>query len=412
MKDRNFIYFPSFSVGNFANGMKNNFHLKNGMPIKFWDNNFPEKYNHPYFLVTAGHFYKSSNYINDWGFNQDNLLTIGDSGGYQIASGAIKFNTDLKSVIFDWLEHNSKIAMNLDIPPRLKYKGKFNECLEISKENFKYFANRNSGKTEFLTVLQGDDEHSYTKWYKEVKQYEFSGWGVGGCGGSLYRFMSSIMALMQGKEQYKDHNKWLHILGTSKVIDFLILSQLQKSLNEINSNFTVTTDSSTPSRGVVYGLYYYDVDFRNLNFRSLHIPKARAENNKNLTKHTDNNIHDIIFKLPKLIGFDEYLYDGYDYEDIRDWTLEGYSVAILHNFMFFKQTMDLTNKFVYGHPYFLEQVTNSDTFLLLRSIDEMVKAYENNTTPEKVFSKYKNLYTKLSSKEVVSTGNVVHNFFV
>jgi len=39
--------------------------------------------------------------------------------------------------------------MNLDIPPRFEYEGKFDECLQISSDNFKYFAD-NQSSTEYL----------------------------------------------------------------------------------------------------------------------------------------------------------------------------------------------------------------------------------------------------------------------
>ena len=35
---------------------------------------------------------------------------MGDSGGYQIASGAIKWKPELKTQVFEWLENNSDIA--------------------------------------------------------------------------------------------------------------------------------------------------------------------------------------------------------------------------------------------------------------------------------------------------------------
>lgn len=409
---RHFIYFPSFSVGNYSNAMKSNMKMRDGLPLRFFSDEFPEQFRHPYFLVTAGHFYKTKDFKQKWGFNDygDDVLLLGDSGGYQIASGAIKWDKGIRDTILNWLEENSHIAMNLDIPPRLRYDGKFRECLDISKDNFKYFADNRKGNTEFLNVLQGNSETTYTTWYNEVKHFDFAGWGVGGCGGSLYRFMSGILALMQGKEQYNKDRKWLHILGTSKVIDFLILSQLQKSLNDIGSTMRVTTDSSTPSRAVVYGLYYYAVNYKNATFGSLHIPKTRSENNKNVTKHTDNTIHDMEFLLPELCEFDPLLQGQYTYEDVRDWTIEGYAACVLHNFMFFKQVMEQINEYVDGHPYFLEQIVSSDTFLVLKAVDEMVKAYENGTTPELVFAKYKPQFIKMSN-QTAGNASINHNFF-
>lgn len=410
MIDKKFIYFPSFSVGNVSHAMAKDLKMRNGLHMRFYSKEFPELYNHPFFLVTAGHFYKKEKFIEEWGFteNENNLL-LGDSGGFQIASGAIKWDNTLPKIILNWLENNSHIAMNLDIPPRLQYDGKFNECLEISKRNFKYFDENRIGKTKLLNVLQGNDSLSYSKWYDEVKGFEFDGWGVGGCGGSLYRFMSGIMALMHGKEQYNINRKYLHILGTSKVIDFFILSQLQKSLNDIGSTMQVTTDSSTPSRAVVYGLYYHDVNFKNASFGSLHIPKERAENNKSVTKNTSSTLTTQESLLPNLIPFDDLLEGGYTYEDLRDWTIEGYAAVVLHNFMFFKDVMHKINSYVEGHPYFLEQILNADNFLLLKSVDEMVKAYENGTTPEKVFKKYEQLYRKLST--INTTTNITNSKF-
>lgn len=410
MNNRHFLYFPSFSAGNVANAMAKGLKFRNELEMRFYSKTFPEKYQHPFFLVTAGHFYKKPMFAEEWGFKQDNhTLLLGDSGGFQIASGAIKWDPDIMPKVFNWLEGNSHIAMNLDIPPRMRYAGKFNEALEISAKNFRYFYENQTGKTKFLNVLQGDDDRSYSKWYNEVKGFEFDGWGIGGCGGSLYRFMSGIMALFQGKEHYNINRKYLHILGTSKVIDFFILSQIQKSLNDIGSTMQVTTDSSTPSRASVYGLYYHDVNLKDASFNSLHIPKERAENNKSVTKNTANSISSQESLLPNLIPFDDLLEGGYTYEDLRDWTIEGYAAVVLHNFMFFKDVMHKINSYVEGHPYFLEQVLNADNFMLLKSVDEMVKAYENGTTPAKVFAKYEQLYRKLST--INTTTNITNSKF-
>lgn len=411
MKNRYFLYFPSFSVGNVANAMMKRQRLRNNLPMSFYSMEFPKEYRHPFYLTSAGHYYKKMTHIDDFGFSEvPDMLLLGDSGGFQICSGAIKWDPTLVPKIFEWLEANSHIAMNFDIPPRMRYAGKFNEALDISVKNFKYFHEKQSGKTKFLNVLQGDDEITYQRWYDSVKGFDFNGWGIGGCAGSLYRMMSAFKTLLQAKEQYNSNSLYWHILGTSKVIDFFVLSQLQKSLNDINSPVQITTDSSTPSRAVTYGLYYYDVDLRGPSYRSLHIPKERAENNKSVSNHTESTLQGSESLLPNLIPFDSLLEGGYTYEDLRDWTIEGYAAVVLHNFMFFKDVMHKINSYVEGHPYFLEQVTNSDTFLLLKAVDEMVKAYENGTTPQKVFDKYKAHFVKLSTMDIGKT-TIKHDFF-
>ena len=134
--------------------------------------------------------------------------------------------------------------MNLDIPPKMKYEGKYEECLRISKDNFKYFADNQSGNTDFLNVVQGTNELEYISWYNEVKQFPFQGyWSV--VVEEMYSIMSGVLSLLNGKEHLNESNKWFHILGISKVSDFLMLNQLQKSLNEVGSKVIVTTDSSS-----------------------------------------------------------------------------------------------------------------------------------------------------------------------
>ena len=248
-----FIYFPSFSAGEYGDKLKKDFKFRNGMTCRFYSKEMEEKYRHPQVLITAGAHFKTDGYRDKLGLTEDNLV-MGDSGGYQIASGAMKWDIKHRERIFRWLEENTDIAMNLDIPPRLKYQGQYGECLQISKENFKYFSDNQSGSTQFMNVIQGDDEHTYMNWYNEVKDFDFMGWGVGGCGGSLYRFMSGVLALLNGKEHLKPNNEYFHILGTSKIRDFLMLIQLQKSLEDIGSNVTVTTDSSNGNFGGTNGL--------------------------------------------------------------------------------------------------------------------------------------------------------------
>ena len=114
------LYFPSFSVGAFGDGLRNNFKFSDGFSIRFYTNEFPERFRHNEFLVSAGHLMRSyPDCYNDMGFTDENLI-MGDSGGYQICSGAVKWNPDMKGKVFHWLENNSDIAMNLDIPPRAK----------------------------------------------------------------------------------------------------------------------------------------------------------------------------------------------------------------------------------------------------------------------------------------------------
>ena len=389
-----FIYFPSFSAGAMGSSLAKNVKLKNDLSIRFYSDEFPEKYRHTDILITVGHHFKKDDYKNDLGLTDKNLV-MGDSGGYQIASGAIKWDMSIRERIFKWLEHNSDIAMNLDIPPKIKYEGMYEECLKISKDNFKYFADNQSGNTDFLNVVQGTNDLEYINWYNEMKEYPFQGWAVGGGGRNVFAFMSGVMSLLQGGEHLKDTNKYFHILGISKVKDFLMLNQLQKSLNEVDSKVVVTTDSSSPDRAVVFGSYYHSYDFKKPAFRSINVPKY------------DDSFKDQVFKhLPVTTEFDrEYLREALTWDDTVEWKGQCTMAIRLHNFMVFKEAIEKAEYYVYSHDYIKKQILSNDMYELLESIDAMVKSDK----PREVFEKYKPLFKRLSN--VKSENETIENKF-
>ena len=382
-----FIYFPSFSAGEYGDKLKKDFRFRNGMTCRFYSEEMEEKYRHPQVLITAGAHFKTDGYRDKLGLTKDNLV-MGDSGGYQIASGAMKWDIKHRDRIFKWLEENTDIAMNLDIPPRLKYQGQYGECLEISKENFKYFSDNQTGSTQFMNVIQGDDEHTYMNWYNEVKDFDFMGWGVGGCGGSLYRFMSGVLALINGKEHLKDSTKVIHILGTSKIRDFLMLKQLSKSIGEVGSKAIITTDSSSPDRAVVFGTFYTGFSMKRGTFESVGFPNAK--HNSDII----NEFNDLPIKnWPRLTDFDDKLAETIDWSDVVNWNPDCTIGMRMHNFYLFKDAIQQVEHYIDGHNYILEQVVDKDTYTVLMSIDEMVKSDK----PIQVFEKYKHLYKKLSN---------------
>ena len=382
-----FIYFPSFSAGEYGDKLKKDFRFRNGMTCRFYSEEMEEKYRHPQVLITAGAHFKTDGYRDKLGLTKDNLV-MGDSGGYQIASGAMKWDIKHRDRIFKWLEENTDIAMNLDIPPRLKYQGQYGECLEISKENFKYFSDNQTGATQFMNVIQGDDEHTYMNWYNEVKDFDFLGWGIGGCGGSLYRFMSGVLALINGKEHLKDSTKVIHILGTSKIRDFLMLKQLSKSIGDVGSKAIITTDSSSPDRAVVFGTFYTGFSMKRGTFESVGFPNA---------KHNGDIINDFnnlpVKSWPRLTDFDDKLAETVDWTDVANWNPDCTIGMRMHNFYLFKDAIQQVEHYIDGHNYILEQVVDKDTYTVLMSIDEMVKSDK----PIQVFEKYKHLYKKLSN---------------
>lgn len=377
---KEFIYFPSFSAGSGGNSAKKNFKLNDGTPWRFYSDEYPEKYRHKRFLISAGQHYKKMDYAKDYEFDKD-VLVIGDSGGFQIATGVIKWDPSIRSQIFNWLENNSNIALNLDIPTRGVFKGKFQEALDISKENFSYFNKHQSGKTDFLNVLQGYDYNTYSSWYNEIKDYEFQGWAVGGCIGRLPAFINSLCVLKENGEFAKKSNKWFHFLGMSSILEFLVIAQTQKSLNELYPHVQITNDSSTPSNGIRFGNYYTNFNLKQLRFEFINLPR-RDKLGVDLAN----------YKMPLTNLITEKIWNTYSLEEFVQWEQPHYGWLINHNFAVFKDAIHVINNIINNDPYIRNEYLTSDTIKLLDLIDQLIK----NDNPHGVYVRHRDFFLKMS----------------
>ncbi|MFY8160761.1 MAG: hypothetical protein ACOVNU_05480, partial [Candidatus Kapaibacteriota bacterium] len=345
-----FVYIPSFSGGFFGQMLKEDGHIGK-IPVRFYDDAAQDIIKHNAFLTTAGHFYKQDDYTNSIGLDLDinKNLVFGDSGGYQIATGAIKWDISIRDRIFNWLENNSNVAINLDIPPRLTWAGKDKECLEISLDNFKYFEKHQSGKTKFMNVLQGNGLDSRKNWYKEVSNFNFNGWALGGTAGKYLDFFNSVYILLKNKEHLNKENYLFHFLGTSTINQFSFYLQLQKSLNEIGSNVIVTCDSSTPQRAVIWGTYYTEFNLKDGRFHNAVFP--------NIKHQSDVFANMKNFKWPELCEFDKMINENYDWKEYIDnpkekGNIKFMSAMTLHNFAMFKDAISKVENIVNQDIYF------------------------------------------------------------
>ena len=358
---KKFIYIPSFDSAVSQLAGKKNLSLKDGTPWRFWDENFPEFHQNKTFLVSAGHNYKKMNHTSEYEFPPD-MFVMGDSGGYQIATGVLTWNEELRTTIFKWLENNCAVAINLDLPPRGQFAGKFHEALDFSVKNFQYFHENQTGKVKFLNVLHGSTYDKYKHWYNSVSAYEFNGWACGGSIGKLNALMDWLIVLLEGGEFDKKSVEYVHMLGASSILDFLVLAQIQKSLFERGSTTTITTDSSTPSRGTAYGLYYTGFDFKNLAFKYITIPKKA-----DVSKFA-------IQRLPVVNEMDEKIFKNYTLEEYYQFKSEHYAWMVLHNYIVFLDAYRLANDYIWSDYGILEQIVNSDTLRMLRVIDKIIKS--------------------------------------
>jgi hypothetical protein len=276
------IYLPAVT-GEFANRVLQSVPLDRPFPnglslhdLAFWDRR-NTLFHHPYCLHSIGQYRVSSVIDNALtrGGRSDRVL-IGDSGGFQIGKGTLKGYDllrvgmsaedaeaawadadDVRTWIITWLETHCQFAMTLDMPlwatTRNGADSPFHQCsvdqlTAMTVENLRYIESNRQGKTQWLNVVQGLDEHSTWAWFDAVKWFRYGGWalaGNAGAKGGLYRLLNTVL-LMRDDDAFAAGQDWLHVLGVSTLGWSVILTAIQQQLRQQNPALTISFDSSSP----------------------------------------------------------------------------------------------------------------------------------------------------------------------
>jgi hypothetical protein len=235
-------------------------------------------FTYPTALYSAGHACLDMNKVADRDsmcVNRDRKFStiVGDSGGYQLGKGIIKFDwkdfegnkaNEVRSNILNWLELTADWSMTLDVPswaaddlnsPKTGLTS-FKDCLDGTVYNNKFFQKNRLGQTKFLNVLQGDDWESACTWYEAVKDFEFEGWAMGGINMCDMEVMLKRLIIMRDEKKL-DGKDWMHVLGTSQLDWACFLTQVQRQVRKnINENFTISFDSASAFLSTANGLVY------------------------------------------------------------------------------------------------------------------------------------------------------------
>lgn len=251
-------------------------------------------FHYAYGLYSAGHAQldiQKSKISEQMIMNRDRTKTtiLADSGGFQIATGVLKFDwNDFKSKAADeirmsilrWMEEVSDYAMTLDVPafaatPRLSKKTGIKtveQTLEYSIHNLHFFMqNRIPGKTKMLNVLSGTTKENAKTWYEEVKHfsnptkvqemgydpsktlegYAFAGINMRTMQTTLERILDlRDEGLLQDKE-------WIHFLGVGRLDWACYLTSIKRAINKyINPKLQISYDAASPFVSTAYGLTY------------------------------------------------------------------------------------------------------------------------------------------------------------
>jgi hypothetical protein len=253
---------------------------------------------------------------------------LGDSGGFQIQTGAIKFEGDkTREKMMRWMEANCDWSMVLDFPTGgiglgnidqhlkrlehpldpavvdsgnkdaldaliIKNGGDINDindrlfytCMLQTLINNDYFvANRVPGATKFLNVVQGRNKHESKNWYENVKHYPFEGWSLASHHKENFEMaLGRILDMREdGLLQDKD---WMHFLGVGKFQHGCVYTTIQRKVREsINPNFTISYDVSSPFTLAAYGKVFLGY---NLNKESWSIQGEKLDGRHYLPTNT------------------------------------------------------------------------------------------------------------------------------
>ena len=408
MSDRKeFLYIPSLSAGSMVSAFKKDTKFEDGTTMRFFAKEYPAKWRHPYFLVTAGHHYKKMDFRDQLGLD-DGTFVFGDSGGFQIATGALKWDGTIREKIFHWLEANSDVAANLDIPPRVTFENRFQDAMDISFDNFKYFEKNQSGKTKFLNVIQGTFSDEYKEWYHKFKDFDFKGWCIGGPK-KLVDFMYVIALMLQEREFEKKHIEYIHLLGISKISDFFILATLQELLNKMTDNrIQLMSDSSSPGQYPVFGTYLHSGNYKTQTFTELYFPKNAEYRRKTHIKQGKGGeiTIDKTKHVPCSMGCpacNDFTYEylgGKTDAGLDRYSQEGMPRMVVHNTHLYCEIVKDINKLTNNHVELLETAIPKELFNVILSLHEMFADPDNAMN---VYSAYKKTYKKFGGESISTT---------
>lgn len=275
------IYLPAINTG-YANflgkGIPQDRPFPAGLTIAdfcIW-NKDSKLFYHPYMLHSIGNFNAMSTISNPITQADRGLFTlVGDSGGYQIGSGALKGIDDfykgmsakaaiakwrnahdVRQWIVSWLDTYTDYAMTIDMPlwaldPKQGKNSPFHKCtaqemLDMTIENLKFIDLYGRKRTKWLNVIQGTDQQTTIDWWNGVKDFKCSGYAIGAGGEGGLAQVIRTTRMMHQQEYLDDGHDWIHALGVSTPVWAIIFTKIQNCLRKTNPKLTISYDSSSP----------------------------------------------------------------------------------------------------------------------------------------------------------------------
>lgn len=323
------IYVPSLQSGYAQYATRRNKDVRDGdLPSSFRvrDLDFLDSksqlWSCAYALYSSGQFDKAqlrnADIIRDRKRGQS--VVIGDSGGFQLGSGAIRNKEEQNALnklglnpskfvaqwshnsfrrrTLRWLEMYTDYAMTLDMVLWGSKEHNKNstsplrnlsvdQLIDLSVDNLKYFSDNrgqvSGGGTKFLNVLQDIGNGTGERWYQAVKDFEFEGWAYGGSTKLLHNLLRWCHRLM--REKKLDKAEWFHLLQNSPPVFSVVYSAIQQALSQaLGHEITISYDSSSPHQGSGVQRAMYKMPSFTNDLRTWRMGNERIEQNVQLAR--------------------------------------------------------------------------------------------------------------------------------
>jgi hypothetical protein len=374
------IYVPSLQSGYAQYATKNNKDVRGGdLPSSFRvrDLDFLDSksqlWSCAYTLYSSGQFDKAqlrnADIVRDRKRGQS--VVIGDSGGFQLGSGAIRNREEQNTLnklalnpskfvaqwsdnsfrrrTLRWLEMYTDYAMTLDMV--LWGSKEHNEnstsplrnlsvdqLIDLSVDNLKYFNDNrgqvSGGGTKFLSVLQDIGNGTGERWYQAVKDFEFEGWAYGGSTKLLHNLLRWCHRLM--REKKLDKAEWFHLLQNSPPVFSVIYSAIQQHLSKaLGHNITISYDSSSPHQGsgqqrALYKMPNFTNDLRTWRMGSERIEQNVLLAHGEVTKPLPSDSPLSAFFTLNDLNFHKELYRDHRVDQFAEHLMTNHNIYVFH----------------------------------------------------------------------------------
>lgn len=324
---------------------------------RFYNKSEDPYFYHPYSLWSAAHHYKIPDLRKSVRMDADAKVMI-DSGGYQLAKGAISEKNWNNETALAWSEANGDIFPILDRPNISAKDYEANKQATIGAARY-YAENRSAEDKIILNVMSAPDINSMEDSYKAVSPFKFEGWAHGGHQNNIKSILKGFLLLLQKGEYDRDFT-WHHVFGISSIEAMLYLAHIQKKFNELGINIQISYDSSSFQRSMAFGIWFMTVDFQG--FTAL-----RLSNRFNFDNLSENA------KLPCLCNICSNVTDVKHYIDnVQDF----YILGSMHNLQLMLNIKTQIENLVYmGSDEVVESALNAHQKKNFQAID---KAFANH----------------------------------